>query len=204
MRNKPLRNSAGILKGPSHPCTRQAYIPKEARRPITLRLPLIGYQPVEDLARQLLESGFSWWWCCWWKENLPWDYPLQRLTNRSIEQLAADFCREADMFLYFVDLYGFLPEVGEEIDHHFLASQLIAFYEGEPTFLQIYLARLDDEPEECTYINMPRERRWSDELRLLLKMWDIEADFRQFSVVKGEWRDLKGMVSLYRRLLERR
>ncbi len=196
---KLLRYRIAVVGGQAHPCKRQAYLPRESRRPITLRLPLIGYQPAEELAKQLLESGLRWWWCCWWKEHFPWDYPLQELDDRNMERFRADLRREEDLFLYFLDLYGFSPEVRQEVDHSFLAHQLAAFYEGQPTFLQIYLARLDDEPGECTYISVHQERQCSDEVRALFNAWGIEADLRGFWVVKGEWSDLKGLVGLYRR-----
>lgn len=196
---KLLRYRIAVVGGQPHPCKRLVYLPKESRRPITLRLPLIGYQPAEELAKQLLGSGLRWWWCCWWKEHFPWDYPLQELSDRTKERFSADFRREEDMFLYFLDLYGFSPEVRQEVSHSFLAHQLMAFYEEQPTFLQVYLTRLDDEPEECTYISVCQQRQRSDEVLSLFNAWGIEADLHSFSVVKGEWSELKSLVGLYRR-----
>ncbi|GIV87047.1 MAG: hypothetical protein KatS3mg054_1076 [Chloroflexus sp.] len=182
-------------------CSREVWMPKSANRPITLRLPLIGYCPPEQVGRQLLQSGLQWFWCCWWKERYPWDYSVQLLTEASLPTFIADAEREEDMFLYFLDIYGFLPDVEVSLDHAFIGTQMLRFYERSSSALQVMLERLDDEPEECTYVSVSRDWNRVVPVRQLLGAWGIDEQFSGFRVVRGEHWVLTGTVDLYRRWL---
>mgnify|MGYP000209305961 CR=1 FL=1 len=181
-------------------CPREVWIPKSANRPLTLRLPLIGYN-TEQVGNQLLQSELQWFWCCWWKEHHPWDHPIKLLAEATLSEFIADAEREEDMFLYFLEGYGFLPGVESPSSHVFIGNQLVRFYEGEHSLLQMVLQRLDDEPEECTYVSVSRD--WGQEARVrqLLEWWGVDEQFMDLRVFHREHGVLRDLVLLYRRWL---
>jgi hypothetical protein len=178
-------------------CSREVWMPKSANRPLTIRLPLIGYQPTEQIGRQLLQSGLQWFWCCWWKEDHPWDYPIQPLTEATLPAFLADAEREEDMFLYCLELYGFLPDEEVSCDHAFIGNQIVKFYEGGSSALKVLLERLDDEPEECTYVSLSCDWIQVVQVRQLLGVWGVDEQFSGFRVFRGEHWVLTGTVNLY-------
>lgn len=182
-------------------CAREVWMPKAPHRPMTMRLPLIGYQPATAIGNQLLESGLQWFWCSWWKEHWPWQYPIKPLDAATLSEFVADSERQdADEFLYFLDIYGWVPEATVESSHLFLAQELIRFWEGAPTSLQMVLQRLDDEPEECTYVSLPQQReRWDERVHRLLGQWGIDEPFSGFRIFRGELDVLRYTIRLYRR-----
>jgi len=181
-------------------CKGEVWLPRLARRPLTFRLPLIGYHPTEVIANQLLASGLQWLWCCWWKEHEPWEYPLKLLRKETVSEFVVDALREEDMFLYFLDLYGWSPEIAVESDHQFAALHLSRFYEGRESALQMVIQRLDDEPAECTYISVPRSMLSEDiSVQRLLGEWGIGERLSGFAVRRGESDVLRLAVRHYKR-----
>jgi len=187
-------------------CAREVWTPKAPYRPITIRLPLVGYQPAAAIGSQLLESGLQWFWCCWDKEHLPWHYPIKLLTTETLPEFVEDLERQdPDEFLYFLEAYGWVPEATVESSHLHLAQELILFWEGVPTSLQVVLQRLDDEPEECTYVSLPQRRgMWNEQVSRLLGQWGVDESFSGFRNFRGESDVLKGTVRLYQRWLTER
>ncbi|MFN4032218.1 MAG: hypothetical protein ACK4ME_01130 [Fimbriimonadales bacterium] len=186
-------------------CAREVWVPKVPYRPITFRLPLIGYQPAAAVGSQLLESGLQWLWCCWEKEYLPWQYPLKLLTQETLSEFVEDSERQdIDEFLYFFDAYGWVPEAQVENSHRFLAEELMRFWGGEPTSLQVVLQRLDDEPEECTYVSLPQSLEQQDvRVPQLLQAWGVDERFSGFRVFRGESEVLKDTIHLYQGWIKR-
>ena len=184
-------------------CTRELWVPRRTYRPLTLRLPLIGYVSGEVIGNQLLNSGLQWFWCCFWKARSPWDYPLKRLTPQTLSEFAEDCVREdVDEFLYLLDVYGWVPEGVVEENHLFLAQELSRFWEGGSTGLQVVMQRLDDEPEECTYVSLPQSGEQRDErVSRLLREWEIDEQFSGFRVFRRELYVLKYSVLHYRDLI---
>jgi hypothetical protein len=158
-------------------CPREVWFPKSANRPLTLRLPLIGYN-TEQVGNQLLQSELQWFWCCWWKEHYPWDHPIKLLAEATLSEFIADAEREEDMFLYFLEGYGFLPSVEMHLNHFFIGNQLVRFYEVDFSPLQIVLQRLDDEPEECTYVSVSRDWGREARVRQLLEWWGVVSNLK--------------------------
>jgi len=181
-------------------CPREVWIPKSANRPLTLRLPLIGYN-TEQVGNQLLQSELQWFWCCWWKEHYPWDHPIKLLAEATLSEFIADAEREEDMFLYFLEGYGFLPSVEMHLNHFFIGNQLVRFYEVDFSPLQIVLQRLDDEPEECTYVSVSRDWGREARVRQLLEWWGVDEQFMDLRVFHTEHGVLRDLVLLYRRWL---
>jgi len=181
-------------------CPREVWIPKSANRPLTLRLPLIGYN-TEQVGNQLLQSELQWFWCCWWKEHHPWDHPIKLLAEATLSEFIADAEREEDMFLYFLEGYGFLPSVEMHLNHFFIGNQLVRFYEVDFSPLQIVLQRLDDEPEECTYVSVSRDWGREARVRQLLEWWGVDEQFMDLRVFHREHGVLRDLVLLYRRWL---
>ena len=181
-------------------CPREVWIPKSTNHPLTLRLSLIGYN-TEQVGRQLLQSELQWVWCCWWKEHHPWSYPIKLLREATVSEFIADAEREEDMFLYFLEAYGFLPSVEIHLNHFFIGNQLVRFYEGDFSPLQIVLQRLDDEPEECTYVSVSRDWGREARVRQLLEWWGVDDQFGDLRVFHTEHGVLRDHVFLYRRWL---
>jgi len=171
-------------------CPREVWIPKSANRPLTLRLPLIGYN-TEQVGNQLLQSELQWFWCCWWKEHYPWDHPIKLLAEATLSEFIADAEREEDM----------LPSVEMHLNHFFIGNQLVRFYEVDFSPLQIVLQRLDDEPEECTYVSVSRDWGREARVRQLLEWWGVDEQFMDLRVFHREHGVLRDLVLLYRRWL---
>lgn len=78
---------------------------------------------------------------------------------------------------------------------------MVRFYEGERSPLQMVLQRLDDEPEECTYVSVSRD--WGQEARVrqLLEWWGVDEQFMDLRVFHREHGVLRDLVLLYRRWL---